>query len=86
MTEKTHHARRAMNSASITQGINLRRALRIATDAGCQVRHLDRTGEIVVSHPGLRGRVRHSAGRKSASRHLVLLLRRALAHRREENR
>jgi len=55
-------------------GINLRRALRLAIDLGCEIRQRNATGEIIVEHPLLNQRICVSARRKDCPRALSTAL------------
>ena len=55
-------------------GCNLREALIHATQLGCEVEHVNRTGEVRVYLPGRRS-VRINSRRKDAPRALTTLLR-----------
>lgn len=58
----------------IASGINLRKALKVATLLGARVEAVRATGEIRVSHPDF-GRVRVNGRRKDAPRALTGWLR-----------
>ncbi|MCB9677755.1 MAG: hypothetical protein H6737_21795 [Alphaproteobacteria bacterium] len=59
----------------IENGIDLRRAKKLARELGIQVENVRRTGEVRFSHPD-HPPVTHNNRKKVASRPLVLLLRR----------
>jgi hypothetical protein len=54
--------------------MNLRDALRAARDLGCCIRQINRTGEIIVSHPSVDRRIVVNSRRKDAPRELTALL------------
>jgi hypothetical protein len=55
-------------------GMNLRDALRAARDLGCSIRSVNRTGEIIVSHPSCAQRIVVNSRRKDAPRALTAFL------------
>lgn len=60
----------------ITTGGNLRDSLRLAESLGCSVvKPRNNGGEYVVSHPGVRRKVRLNGRRKDTPRSLTSLLR-----------
>lgn len=60
----------------IEQGCSLRSALRLASALGCTVEHVRGHGEIRVRHPSWRKSEYIHNQRDSATRRLVMLLRR----------
>jgi hypothetical protein len=60
----------------VQHGMNLRQALAAATNLGCDVKKLRRTGEVIVSHPSIPLRVVVNSRRKDCPRQLSAFLRR----------
>src|SRR5688500_16569560 len=60
----------------IKTGLNLRDALQVAARAGCSIKKLRGTGEIIVEHPRDLRRVRINGRRKDSPRSLTRFLRR----------
>lgn len=56
-------------------GISLLSALRATRTLGVRVEHVRRSGELLLSHPLVRDRVRCNGRKKDASRHTVGYLR-----------
>ncbi|MDP9174567.1 MAG: hypothetical protein M3O30_11965 [Planctomycetota bacterium] len=63
----------------IASGINRRNALDIARSLGCDIAHLRRTGEVLVTHASLPRPIRLNNRRKDAARILTTTLRRLAA-------
>src|SRR5262245_22627480 len=67
-------------------GINLRKALRLATDLGCTLRNPKATGDILITHPLLKKPIRVSGHRKDCPRVLSTALTRLLRTPAEQRR
>ena len=63
----------------IFRGIGLRKALHIAQRMGCVVTYPRRTGEVVLAHPLVEGRVRANGRRKDASCAIIAFLTRVMS-------
>ena len=61
---------------TITPGLNLRPALKLARKLDCSVEPVRRTGEVRVNHPSIPGRVTINSRRESAPRQLTTYLKR----------
>jgi len=55
-------------------GVNMRRALRLAADLGCDIRNRPGTGETVITHPLLPRPISVSTNRKDCPRSLSTAL------------